>query len=29
MAENARAAKSLLGQSFRDGWNDKRDGTEG
>ena len=27
--ENARAAKSLLGQSFRDGWNDKRAGTEG
>jgi len=26
---NATAAKSLLGQSFRDGWNDKRDGKQG
>ncbi len=26
---NARAAKSLLGQSFRDGWDAKRSGTEG
>jgi nitroreductase len=26
---NARAAKSLLGQSFREGWNAKRAGTEG
>jgi nitroreductase len=26
---NARAAKALLGQSFREGWNAKRTGTEG
>lgn len=26
---NATAAKSLLGESFRDGWNDKRDGKQG